>query len=186
MNTGARDFPAGVQTRNRGTAVDVGDNTTGGVMLRWRDGNEVTHRIDPAHPARLQDGGESVNPGIGAQLTAIEPYMGCSRLAHAPHDRFGDHVSGCKISHRVFPDHEALSVSVEQERALTSHRFGHQGLLPLRHRTQPQHGRVELDEFKIGDSCPRPQSQRRAVTRRHVRVGRLTEYLAETASRQHN
>ena len=155
-------------------------------MLRWRDGNEVAHRIDPAHPARLQDGGESVNPGIGAQLAAIEPYVGCSRLAHAPHDRFGDHISGCKISHRVFTDHEALSVSVEEERALTTHRFGHQRLLPLRHRTQPQHGRVELDELKIGDSRSRPQSQRRAVTRRHVRVGRLTKYLAETASRQDN
>jgi hypothetical protein len=45
---------------------------------------------------------------------------------------------------------------------------------------------MELDEFKIGDSCSRPKSQRRAVTRRHVWVGRLTKYLAETAGRQHN
>ena len=82
-------------------------------MLRRRDGNEVAHRINTAHPARLEDGGESVNPGIGAQPAAIKPYVAYSRLAHAPHDRFGDHISGCEISHRVFTDHKALSVGVE-------------------------------------------------------------------------
>ena len=53
-------------------------------MLRRRDGNEVAHRINTAHPARLEDGGKSVNPGIGAQPAAIEPYVAYSRLAHAP------------------------------------------------------------------------------------------------------
>ena len=80
-------------------------------MLRRRDGNEVAHRINTAHPARLEDGGESVNPGIGAQPAAIKPLRGLlptramrRMIALATTSR------GCEISHRVFTDHKALSV----------------------------------------------------------------------------
>ncbi len=167
-----------------GAAIEVGADPAAGVVAGGRDRDQVDRRVEAAGLAGLQDGREAVLPAVAAQVPAVEPHVRGARLAHAPHDRLGDHVARREVGQLVLPLHEAHPGVVDEEGALAAHRLGDQRLLAAGGRPEVHHGGVELHELEVGDPRPRAQRQGHAVAGRDRRVGRLREDLAHAAGRQ--
>ena len=88
---------------------------------------------------------------------------------------------GARSASSCSPGMKRIAVVVDQERAFTPHRLGHQRLLALRALAQPEHGRVELHELQVTHLRAGPQRQRHAVTGRHARVGGGGVHLPDAA-----
>jgi hypothetical protein len=89
-------------------------------------------------------------------MAGVQVHVIGVRLRHPRDDGPGHDISGRKIREIVDTLHEAHPVAVHQVGALAPYRFGDQRLLAARALTQPEHCRVELDEFEVGDHRARP------------------------------
>lgn len=139
------------------------------------------HRVEAVGAAGGEDRREAVLPHVGAEVPGVQVHVFGALLLHAAHDALGDDVPGRQFGQLVPADHEAGAVGVDQVGALAAYRLGDQGLLALRVRAQEQHGRVELDEFEVGDLRARAQGEGHAVAGGDGRVGGGGEDLAHAA-----
>ena len=155
-------------------------------MLRRCDRDEVDCRVHTDLAQRPEDRGESAFPHLGAESAGVEPHVRRPRLAHASHDRLGDHVTRCQVHERVLPLHEAHTVVVAENSSFAAYGLAHERLLTRGIRAEPEHGRVELNELEVGHRGAGAQRGRHPVTRRHRGVGGLAEDLPETTCRKHH
>lgn len=184
VDTRAGDLAARVQARHGRTAPGVGAYAAGGVVGGRGDRDRLGDRVDAVGAAGGQDRREAVLPHVRPEVPGVQVHVLGALFLHAPRDALGDDVPGRQFGQFVLPQHEALTVRVDEVGALASDRLGDERLLALRVRAEEQHGRVELHEFQVGDLGARPQRQRHAVAGGHRRVGGRREDLAHAAGRE--
>jgi hypothetical protein len=73
MNAGAGNLTAGIQPGDRGATEVIGQDATRRIVLGRCDRDEISDRVDTATAARLENGREALQPGIGTKMTAVEP-----------------------------------------------------------------------------------------------------------------
>ncbi len=156
-------------------------------MRSGRDGDQLGDRVNSVAAATGENRRETSLPRLRAEVAAIEPDMRSPGLHHAALDSTRDDVSRRKFGQRMHANHEPLAVEIAQESALAPNRFGHEGLLTARLRSEPQDGGVELHKLQICDLGTGPQCQGDPIPGRDSRVRRLGKDLPETTGRQdHN
>ncbi len=100
------------------------------------------------------------------QRTSVE--IGAHPLVVLPEDGPGDDVSGGELSHRVVLIHEPPTVGIDEDRPLAPQGLGQQGHRVL---ARKERGRMELDEFEIGQPGPHPACHRDSIAGYTRRVG---------------
>ena len=93
---------------------------------------------------------------------------------------------GARSASSCWPDHEAVALEVDEERALAADRLGDQRLLALRVGPEVHHRRVELHELEVAQGRAGTQRDRHAVAGGDAGVGGLREHLAEPAAGEHD
>src|ERR1035437_8738567 len=100
-------------------------------------------------------------------------------------DGAGDHVAaGEVLLDRVVPLHEALTLGVAEDAALTPDRLGHQDAARARRPDHP--GGVELDKLHVLQLGPRLEGHGGAVAGALPAVGGVAEHPAPAAARHHH
>lgn len=152
----------------------------GGHRDRLRDG------VDAVGAAGGEDRREPLRPHLGAEVTGVQIHVLGALEVHLPGDRLGDDVAGRQLGQLVLSEHETGAGGVHEVGALAPHRFRHQRLLSLGVGAEKQDGRMELDEFEVGDLGARPQRERHPVARGDRRVGGGGEDLPHAAGGEHH
>ena len=184
MDPGARGLTTGIQPLERGAPAQVGAHAPARVVLGGRDGEQLGRWVETELAAALDDRREALVEELRTEVAAVEEDVVGARLAHPVDDRAGHDVARGEVGHRVTSLHEAVARPVDEERALAADRLGDERLLPAGALTEPQHGRVELDELEVRELGPGPERRRHPVARRDGRVGRRGVDLAEATGRE--
>ena len=163
----ARDLAGDPETRERGGAVEVGDDATAAVVGRRRDGEPVGGRVQAHLVERRANRGESLVEVF--EHRGVEPHVlravGLQLRADRPRD---------DVARLEFVD-ELLAFGVAQQRTVAAQRLrqertGHRRVVECRG--------VELHELHVGDRSVDPQRHGHAVARGLERVGRHRVQLA--------
>ena len=95
------------------------------------------------------DGREFVGEGVADGFGAVEPGAAAGR--DLGEDAAGDDVARRHLAGRVDRQHEAFAAIVDEGRAMAAQRLGgkRRGVL-----ADIERGRMELDEFGIGEHAP--------------------------------
>ena len=155
-------------------------------MAGGSDRDQVGDRVDSVGTGGRQDGREAPLPELRSEMPGVQPHVRLPGLVHPPGDRLRDHVARSQVGELVDAPHEAVSLEVDEERALTTHRLGDQRLLAARVGSEVHHGRVELHELQVAQHRAGAQRDRHAIAGRHRGVRGLREDLTEAAAGQHH
>ncbi len=181
MRPRARGLAARPKTVDGGSAIRIHENAAHVVVRGRRHRDRLLHRIDPGIQAVFVDRRELRREGVADRLARVE----IDRMAGADMavDRLRDDVARREFHHRMDAFEEAEAGLVDQRRAGAADRFGRQR---RRIAADGKRGRVELDEFGIGDDRAGTRRHGEAGAFRFGRIGRHRIEMAAAAHRQHD
>ena len=153
MHAGTGCFTHHIQTDEISRAVEVGLDSSAHIMRSRCHWNEVRRRVDSFSDTRSSDRRKSILE-LCADGPRIEIHMVIDStwcLRHPCTYRRGDDIARSQIFLRVHTDHDALAARIDKHSPFTAHSFTDERLLASRFGSGPQHCRMELDEFNVGD-----------------------------------
>ena len=174
--------PAAHKPGERGAAVGVGRDAAHVVVRGRRDRDQLARRIDAGARAVCGHGGKSLGECRADRRAGIEeraaPGLRSRRTrARATISRGASSASGW------IAQHEALAALVDQHRAFAAQRFGRER---RRIAADVDGGRMELDEFRIGDDRAGARRDRKAMPARLARIGGDRVKSPDAAGREHD
>ena len=178
VQAGAGGLAGGVEAGNVGARVQVGDDAAAGVVRRRDDRDGVAGDVDAQFGAARQDVREVLPQEFRRLVRDVEVHAIQAALLHLEVDGAGDDVARREFGARIVFRHEARAVGQLQQAAFAAHGLGDQEGLGLR---VVEAGRVELDEFHVGDPAAGPPGHGDAVAGRGVRARRVEVDLARAA-----
>jgi hypothetical protein len=104
-----------------------------------------------------------------------------SSVDHAQSHVPDDDITRRKLSQFMFAYHEPVAVEIKQQRSFTSHGFTDE---KTRIALFIQYGRMELDEFHVGNARTGPTGSCNTVARSHSGICRHAEQLTRSAGCQ--
>jgi hypothetical protein len=144
VDSGARGFPGGVESGERGVAVYVGEDASHKVVGGRPDGDEVPVEFEVVLREELRYAGKA-----GLEILTDVAHIEVDRAIHAlTGDRSSDYVSRGELQKGMVALHEALAVRVDEVCAFAAEGLAEEkaGCSGLR-----EGGGVELVELHIGD-----------------------------------
>ena len=149
MQAGAGDFASGPETGQTRAALGVGRDAAHVVMRGGRDGDWRGHGVDPGRHAACVNGREFCRERRADRRARVEKgaFAGLDAAEHAARDN----VSRREFGGGVDVGEEAMSVPVDDQRALAAQRFRgeRRGI-----GADVDGGWMELHEFGVGDQRP--------------------------------
>jgi hypothetical protein len=187
VQAGVGGLAHGVQARQVGAAVEVGDDAAAGVVRRRHHRDRLARDVDAQLQAARVDGREVLLQEGLAEVRRVEPDVVEAVLLHLEVDRAGDDVARRQFGALVVRGMKrAASPSMfgsSRMRALAAQRLGDQEAALLR---VVQAGRVELDELHVADPAAGAPGHRDAVAGGGVGVAGVAVDLAHAAGGQHH
>ena len=123
MQTGTRGFAGNVETGNVGTAMQVADDATAGIVSRRHDRNRLACDVDTQFQAACVNIREMLPDERFAFVGDIQEDAIEAALFHLEVDGPGDDVTRRQFAAIVVFGHEAGAIRQAQQSTFATHRF---------------------------------------------------------------
>src|SRR5262245_362330 len=142
MNAGACYFTDGPESLARRPAIEIGADSSHGVVQRRSYWNQISRRIDSVS---AQDAGNAGEPaGEIGDLAGVEPRStGCIRRG----DRSSHDIPGREFAARIGVEGKAFALAVQEESAGAAHGFGDERCGVYSGKLES--GGMELQKFEV-------------------------------------